>query len=112
MIEAPTTIIPVMVFTPPSGKSEQKNPEFSDPGGTLAKTIEILNNCKCRITAEFLRLGGVSLCIEEFDLGDFDCELCGSTVQELETAMRKLLCRFDLKTFNKWKKSMRREQNA
>lgn len=112
MTEIPTIVIPVMVFTPPNGKSEQKNPEFSDPDGTLAKTMEILNNCKCRITAEFLRLGGLSLCIEEWDLGDFDCELCGSSVQEIENGIRKLLGRFNLDTFNKWKKSMRREQHA
>lgn len=107
-----TTIIPVIVFTPPSGKQEQKNPEFSDPDGTLAKTMEILTNCHCRITAEILRLGGLSICIEEFDLGDFDCELCGSTVQEIETAVNKLLGRFDLDTFDKWKKGMSRGQYA
>lgn len=67
-----------------------------------------------RITAEVLRTGFVSLCIENPKLGDYDSELAFNGAQHGEQQAPKaklelLLSRWNLEGYRRWKLLMLRE---
>lgn len=101
-------VIPVLLFSLPNGRQEWKYYNIEDSETDLMEIVHTIGNHGCRITAETLRNGGYSLCIEEPDLGDFKCQLCGPSELEFNTAMQKLLKSFTTSNFNVWKKQMER----
>ena len=90
--------IQVTQFWRPNGRQTQESAEVSDQ---VQKQYLDLREAGGRLTAEVLRTGQVSVCIEHPEVGDFDIEviLNGPEVQKV---LEKMLTRFDLPRFLCW----------
>lgn len=91
-------IVDVVQFIRPHGARNFTTTELSD---TLAGKLAEMKRAGCRFTTEVLPNGNVSICIEEPELGDFDCEITPNG-PEVQQAMEKMLTRFDVATFDDW----------
>lgn len=91
-------IIDVTFFTPPNAKKSIRKMKIS---GVDEKYKQIAN-AGCIITIEYLRMTKeLSICIEEPDIGDYDCEIVSAS-KKIGPSVEKLISRFDIDHFNKW----------
>lgn len=94
--------IPVTQFIRPHRGIREETTEISEE---LRPKFELMQKLGCRLTAEVLPTGHVSLCIEQPSLGDVDCRIAtnGPQVQEKIEAM---LGDFTGESFNQFKEVM------
>ena len=74
-------IIEVLHFYLPNGRAEWEEVEIKD---FLKEKYELIQKFGCRLTAEVLTNGKVSLCIENPDMDDFDIKVCENGPKVIE----------------------------
>lgn len=89
-------------FSLPNGHQTFHQLEIEDPSGVLKVNYLALLECGCHLTLEQLTTGAYSFCVEEPNLGDFDCQLEKDPV----SGFAKLLARFRAKEAALWQKNM------
>jgi len=90
--------IEVIQFSLPYGR--QKLVIFDAPDALEPKYLSI-QRCGCRLTAEALTTGLISLTIEEPNLGDYMIQLV-QRVEEIEQTFAEMLDKFDERMFDRW----------
>jgi len=61
---------------------------------SLKEKYDLIQKCGCRITAEILSTGLVSLCIEKPDLDDIDIDICQNGPEVIKT-LEKMIDNFE-----------------
>lgn len=94
--------IPFTRFCLPNGRQEQDSIFVSDEDFAQWEKIRGLG---FRMTVEILSNGAISMCIEDPQLGDFDCTVCANG-PDVPVKLSKMLQRFDAEAIPAWKKEM------
>ena len=91
-------LVDVVHFVKPHGRQVPGQFEISD---RVKDEYEELTRAGLRITAEIFLPGQVSLCVEDYDRGDFLTEF-GPNGPGLLEAVEKLIGRFDIDAYHDW----------
>jgi hypothetical protein len=79
--------IQVLHFFAPYGQREWQTTEVRD---SLKEKYDLIQKLGCRITAEILNGGKVSLCIDKPDLDDIDIDICSNGPEVIEVLERMI----------------------
>tara|TARA_Y100000310_G_C20240091_1_gene604233 strand:- start:177 stop:479 length:303 start_codon:yes stop_codon:yes gene_type:complete len=94
--------VPVTQFLRPNRCKEQVEGQLNEK---YKPQYESLVKCGCRLTAEVLRTGEVSFCIEHPELGDFTGEVASNGPESIEK-FNAMVARFDEGQFEAWKQEL------
>lgn len=97
--------VEVTQFIQPHGRQSLATTEISDD---CQEKYKLMQAAGCRLTAEVLGTGHVSVCIEDPELGDYKIELAKNG-PDVQKAIEKMLMEFDSAQFAEWK--MREDQD-
>lgn len=90
--------VEVTQFVQPHGRQIPMTTEVSDK---CREKYNQMQSAGCRLTAEVLGTGTISLCIEEPDLGDYRIELARNG-PDVQAAIERMLMEFDPAQFQEW----------
>lgn len=94
--------IPFTRFHLPDGRRSETEIEVTDAEFVQFEKVRAAG---FRMTVELLQNGMVSQCVEDPELGDFDCVVTANGPQ-VTVELSKMLLRFDPKVAAKWKEVM------
>ena len=98
-------IVEVTQFHRPNGRQTQERTELPND---CAVGYEAMRRKECRLTAEVLSSGLVSVCIEHEE-GDFDIHIVENG-PKVQTAIADMLRKFDGAIFDGWLEAVRKDE--
>ena len=82
----------------------------TDVSDDCREKYKLMQLSGCRLTAEVLGTGHISLCIEEPALGDYKIEIVQNG-PDVQKAIEKMLMEFDSAQFAEWKMADQEEDD-